>query len=154
VTRGDHAAGADVVAAVASVIRRVPEEHARGGARGELVGRSGEQVGETATPEHTKLIVGGWNAEEELVWSRGARGAAGAAIEQVRRRLQSFSPERQRCSTVKKHSTQAVVNRAEHAFGLPILLRSIWAGKTQLNAQVREKSAHGIGVILPAIVSL
>ena len=118
------------------------------------MGRSGDQVGEAATAEHAKLIVGGSNAEEELVGRRGACGAAWTAIDQVRRRLQSFSPERQRCSTVKKHSTQAVVNRAKHAFGLPILLRSIWARQTKLNAQVREESAHGIGVILPAIVSL
>jgi hypothetical protein len=61
----DDATGGDVVASVAAMISRVPDEDARTGARGELVRRRGEHVGVAATSEHPEFVVGGRHAEEE-----------------------------------------------------------------------------------------
>jgi len=55
---------------------------------------------------------------------------------------------------MKKHCTQAIVNRAKNTLGLPILLGGIGTREPELDAEVREKKAHGIGVILLAIVHL
>ena len=55
---------------------------------------------------------------------------------------------------MKKQCTQAIVNRVENTLGLPILLGGIGTRKPELDAEVREKKAHGIGVILLAIVHL
>jgi len=61
VTRGDHASCGDVIAAVAAMIRRVPNEDAERGPRLELVACGGRQVGEALTAEDAELVIG-WMA--------------------------------------------------------------------------------------------
>lgn len=92
-TRCDDAAGGDVVAPVAAVIRRVAEEDTGGRPRGELVWCGGGDVGKAPAAEHTKLVVGGRNTEKHGVRRRVACGAARAAVDEVRCRGERLCPE-------------------------------------------------------------
>lgn len=94
-SRGDNTVRCDVVATVATMIRGVVDEDTECGAVVELVVRGGCEVGEAATPEHTKLVVGRVNAEEESKRCCGAGGAACSAVEEVCRCGQCLCPERQ-----------------------------------------------------------
>ena len=75
-------------------------------------------------------------------------------VDQVGFRLERFGLERQWCCTVKKHCTQAIINCAEYALGLPVLLGGVWAREPELDAEVGQKETHGMRVILLAIVCL
>jgi hypothetical protein len=82
--RGVDAAGGEVVAAVAMVVCWVPDEGTWHGARHELVSRCCRRVGEAEGAEHTQLVVGGWDAEQELKWCLGGGGVAQSSIDEVR----------------------------------------------------------------------
>ena len=83
VTRGDDASGGGVEAAVAPVISRVADEHARRRSGGELVRRCRDQVGEAPAPEHLELVISRRNTEEEGVGGGGAGSTARAPVNQV-----------------------------------------------------------------------
>lgn len=100
VTRGDDASGGGVEAAVATVISRVPDEHARRRSGGEFVRRCRDQVGEAPAPEHLELVIRRWNTEEEGVGGGGAGCMARAPINQVHCRGQGLRLERQGSCTV------------------------------------------------------
>ena len=75
------------------MVGRISDEDALGGACGELVRRSGDHVGEAQAPEDAELVVGWCDAEQQVVRSRSARGATGAAVDQPRRRGQCLGLE-------------------------------------------------------------
>ena len=54
----------DIEALVALVIRRIAKKGTQGGARRELVGSGGGEVGVAGAPESLKLTVGGKSAME------------------------------------------------------------------------------------------
>jgi hypothetical protein len=78
--RSDHATSLRIVAAVGLVIRRVAQEHARDGAWAELVGSCCGLVGIAQAAKHTKMIIGGRCAEEELVGHDRASSLAGPPV--------------------------------------------------------------------------
>ena len=55
---------------------------------------------------------------------------------------------------MEEEGAETVVKCAKDALGTPILLRSIWAGKTKKNSTFTEKSSFGEVVELATIVSL
>jgi hypothetical protein len=57
-----------------------------------------------------------------------------AAVDEVHRCSERFSPELRRCCTVNKHSSKTIAKRTEYSLAFPILLQSIGAGQSQLNA--------------------
>ena len=112
----------DVVAAIATVVRGVADEYAERGVGVELVVHGGCEVGEAATLEHAKLVVGRFDAEEEGERCSGAGGATWPPVNEVCRRGQCLCPERQGSCTMKKHCSNTIINSAEHSLGLAILL--------------------------------
>ena len=86
VTRGDHPVRRDVVAAIATVVRGVADEYTECGAGVELVVRGSCEVREAATPEHAKLVIGRFDAEEEGERCSGAGGATWPPVNDVCRR--------------------------------------------------------------------
>jgi hypothetical protein len=55
---------------------------------------------------------------------------------------------------VNQHSSHTVVSGAQDPFRLTVLLRCVRTRETQLNAKRGEKKAHGIGIVLTAIICL
>ena len=116
--------------------------------------RGGCEVGEAATPEDTKLVVGRIDAEEEGERRGGAGGATWTPVDEVCRRGQCLSPERQRCCAMKKHCANTIVKCTKHALSLPILLRSIGTGEAELDPMFSEKKPKSSGIELLAVVCL
>jgi hypothetical protein len=83
------------------MISRVPDEDARGCARGELVRGRGDHVGVAATPEHPELVVVWRDAKEDRIRRRCGCSAARAPVDQVRGRGERLSLERQGSCTVE-----------------------------------------------------
>jgi hypothetical protein len=100
VTGDVHTSCRHVVATIPAMVAGVPEEHTRHGARSELVRRRWRDVGVAEAAEHAKLGVGGRCAEEQLVRGNSASGTAGAAVDDVGRRVQGLGPEGRRCCTM------------------------------------------------------
>ncbi|EAY97655.1 hypothetical protein OsI_19577 [Oryza sativa Indica Group] len=121
------------------MVSRVADEDARQGSRAELVRRCRDGVGVAEAAEHAKMIVRRGSAEQQLVRREGARGAAWPSVDQMRRRLQGFSPKRQRSSAVNKHCAHAVIDRPEDTFRLAILLRGIGAGEAKNSSVERQE---------------
>lgn len=92
-TRGDDAARGKVVAAVATVVRRVAEKHALDGAMIKLMARGGGGVRKTATAEHAEKSVIRCDIEEELMWGAWQTGVARFAVHEERGDTQGLGPE-------------------------------------------------------------
>jgi hypothetical protein len=55
---------------------------------------------------------------------------------------------------VNQQSSDTVISGAQDAFRLAVLLRRVGTRESQLNAERGQKKAHGIGIILTAIICL
>jgi hypothetical protein len=104
------------------MVERVADEDAWEGPRTQLVGRCCRSVGVAQAAKDAEVVVARRLAEQQLVRRRGPGGAAGAAVQQVSRRLQGFCPEGQRCYTVNKHGTHTIVNGSKNPLGFSIFV--------------------------------
>lgn len=153
-SRGDHTSRRDVVATIPVVIRRVANEDADRRAGVELVFRGGCEVGDAATPEDTKLVVGWIGAKQERERRSGACGTTRPSVDEVCCRGQRLIPERQGGCTMKKHCPNTVIKSAEHTLSLAVLLRGIGTGEPELNVVFSKEQPRGSGVKLFPIVRL
>jgi hypothetical protein len=112
------------------------------------------RLGEAATPEDTKLVVGWIGAKQERERRSGAYGATRPSVDEVCCRGQRLSLERQGGCTMKKHCLNTVIKSAEHTLSLVILLRGIGTGEPELNAVFSKEQPRGSGVKLYPIVHL
>ena len=94
--RREDTARDGIEAAIAAMVSRVAEEHARNGAVVELVARRGCKVGKTQAPEHTEQREIRLNAEQEGVRGSGGGRAAGPAIEEVGGGVEGLYPKYRR----------------------------------------------------------
>ena len=152
VPRCVDATGDDVVAAIAAVIAGVAEEDASHRAGTELVRRHGRGFGVAETAENAEFIIARGNTKKQMVRRDLPGGATGTPVDEVRRRVQSFSPKGEGSCTVKKQSTYTVVNGAQNPLGLAVLLGSVWTGEAERRALNREEGAQGNVVIFSAVV--
>jgi hypothetical protein len=83
----------EVKAAVALVVRGVPEKHTEGGTGGELVRSSGSGVRVASTPEDTKVVIARRGTEECLVRSGGRARSGRETVEEVGRGVEALGPE-------------------------------------------------------------
>lgn len=83
------------------------------------------RLGEAATPEDTKLVVGWIGAKQERERRSGACGATRPSVDEVCCCGQRLSPERQGGCTMKKHCPNTVIKSAEHTLSLAVLLRGM-----------------------------
>ena len=153
VPRCVDATGDDVVAAIAAVIAGVAEEDASHRVGTELVSRRGRGVGVVETAENAEFIIARGNTKKQMVRRDLPGGATGTPVDEVRRRVQSFSPKGEGSCTVKKQSTYTVVNGAQNPLCLAILLGSVWTGEAERRALSRE-GVQGNVVIFSAVVGL
>jgi hypothetical protein len=154
VPRRDDASCDQIEAPIAPVVRRIAEEDASCGAWTELVRRRGTEVGVAEASENAKLIVSWRCAQEEVMGRQVAGGATGATVQQERRRVQGLRPVRRRSCTLNQQGSQTIVNRAQHAFRLAVLLGRIRAREAEGDAVVGEEGARGSRVEFAAVVSL
>jgi len=108
--RGDDSSRRDLVAAIATVIRRIADEDAWRRTRGEFVTRRGDGVGEAAVAKNAKRVVGRRCTEQQFVRCRGSGGSARTAVDQVCRRGERLGPKLQGSCTVNQQSSQTIVN--------------------------------------------
>ena len=146
--------GDNIVAAIAAVIAGVAEEDASHRAGTELVRRHGRGFGVAETAENAEFIIARWNAKKQMVRRDLPGGATGTPVDEVRRRVQSFSPKGEGSCTMKKQSTYTVVNGAQNPLGLAVLLGSVWTGEAERRALNREEGAQGNVVKFSAVVRL
>jgi len=81
------------------------------------------------------MVVGGRCAEEQLKGSRGAASPAWPSIQQVCGGGQGLDPERLGHACMKE-GAHTIVERPNDALGLPVLGRSVWAGKPERDAMI------------------
>jgi hypothetical protein len=79
--RQNYLARDGVVAAIAFVLSRVPQEDAHDGARAELVGGSSGGVRIAEASEHSEPVILWWCTEKELVRSEGRALPTGTPVE-------------------------------------------------------------------------
>lgn len=127
VSRGDHAASLQIIAAVTLVIRWVAQEHACDGAWAELVGCGGGLIWIAQATEDAKMVIGGRRAEEEFVWCDRAGSPARSSIKEIGRHGEHLHPERGRRVRVKEHGANAIVQGTQCALCLAVLCRGIRA---------------------------
>ena len=136
------------------MIRWIAQEHARDGAWVELVGGGGRLIGITHATEDTEMVVGGWRAEEKLMWSDSTSSLAWAPIKEIGRSGEGLRPECGRRVRVNEHGMNTVVESTQCALRLAVLRRSIWAREAEHNAIVLEVFSEGKIIKLAAFVSL
>jgi hypothetical protein len=90
--RDEDPARGEVKAAVALVVRGVPEKHTEGGTRCELVRSSGSGVRVASTPEDTEVVIARRGTEECLV-SGGRARSRRETVEEVGRGVEGLGPE-------------------------------------------------------------
>jgi hypothetical protein len=144
--RDDEPARGEVKAAVALVVRGVPEKHTEGGTGCKLVRSSGSGVRVASTPEDTEVVIARRGTEEGLVRSGGRAHSRRETVEEVGRGVEGLSPEMCREVCLEKKSADGVVGRADHALSLAVLGGGIRARHSQLHP-VGEKEVTGGGVI-------
>lgn len=77
----DDTSRGEVVAAVATMTRRIAEEDAGSGARTEFVGCHGAEVGVAKAPQDPKHVVAWRYTKEKLMWRHNTGSAARPLIQ-------------------------------------------------------------------------
>lgn len=114
----------------------------------------GQDVGVAETPEDAEIGKGGWVAEKKMVGGKITTGTTRAHVEKARGRGEGLCPEPWRGAGVKRQSADAVVERAEHALGAPVLLRRVRASEAQDGAVRGEQRVDALVVKFPAVICL
>ena len=101
-TRNNGLVGGKVKTPVSLMVIRVLEEDTGGGARCKLVGTSGGQVRITSTPEDTKVLIRGHNAEQGEVRSRVLKCLGGEDVAKVGGSVKGLDPVGGRNTSLKE----------------------------------------------------
>jgi hypothetical protein len=115
---------------------------------------SGGGVGETRTPEDTKVIVARRGAKEGVVRSGSWTGSGGETVEQVGGSVKTLRPEASRKRSLEQKGAHDIVSGANHAFRLAVLRGSVGTGHAQLDTARKEERAGGGIIKLTPVVTL
>lgn len=126
-SRDENAVSGAIETAIPLVFRGLAEENARGRARGELMRRSGCDVGIAEAPKHSKRRVVRVCTMEEEEGGLIITGATGTAIEEKRGRAEGLGPVHIRHGGVGEERADRVVQGAEDTLGSPVLRRYVGA---------------------------
>ena len=99
------------------------------------------------------MVVGGWRAEEKLMWCDSVGSLACAPVKEIGRSGEGLRPECGRRIRVNEHGTNTVVDSTQCALCLAVLRRSIRAREVERNAVVLV-FPEGKIIKLAAVVSL
>jgi hypothetical protein len=122
----DYFTGGDVIAAISTMLGRIAEEHTRRGARPKLVKGRGGDIGITEATKDPESVVWRRTTMETRERNRRTDGLTWSAIEKKRGRGQSFSPKRLGETGMKHKRAHRVIDGANRALSLAVLLRGIW----------------------------
>lgn len=143
-----------VEAAVAAMICRVVKKNAPAWWGTELGGHRGADVGVAEACVDKKLVVAGWCAKEDFMWCHLACGATQTSIDLERYRVQGLSPKGCMCCAVNQQSSQTIINRAQNAFHLAVLLRCIRAGEAAGDVVGGKDGTQRMRVVFAVIIYL
>ena len=90
------------------------------------MGRCGGHVGVASAPKNFEMVIGGLGGIEVGIGCREGEGFCGESVDKVCGSVKSLNPINRRETSLEQKGTQNIINGAKRAFGLSILLRSIW----------------------------
>jgi hypothetical protein len=102
VTRDEDSVGGEVKTPISLMIGRVTEEDTTSGARGELMRSSGSEIGIASTPEDTKMVVRGMDAEESEVRGGVGNRLGGETVEEIGGSAEGLNPVRSGKGSLEK----------------------------------------------------
>lgn len=143
-----------IVALVALLVEWVAQEYAASRTRRKFVWSSGCDVGVAKAAKHTEVSIIRRCAEEELEGGAVLARSTRASIEKICGRGKCIWPKRWRKGGLEHESAKPVVERAQDAFGTPILLGSIGASQAQVNAMLSKERTRCRVIKLLPVVSL
>jgi hypothetical protein len=152
-TRNEDPTRGEIKAAIALMVRGVPEKHTEGGPGCKFLRSSSSSVRVASTPEDTKMVIARRGTEECLVRSGGRVRSGRETIEEVGRGVEALGPEACRKVRLEK-SADGVVGRTDHALSVAVLGGGIRARHPQLHPVGEKKNAGGGVIELPTIVTL
>lgn len=118
-------ASGEVETTETSVLGRIPDEDAWGGAR--LKFMSGVKARKTEAAKYKKMVIGQVMTIKALVRGVIGDGHGWENIEEMGSNVKGFSPKGGWKMRVEKKCAHHIINGVVHAFGATILLRGMWA---------------------------
>ena len=115
---------------------------------------SGGDARITETPKNTKIIIGRWAIEEEMMWCKVPTSTTRTNVDEEGGGGEGVRPKPGRDISVEEKSAHTIIEGAKDPLGTTILLRDIWAGETKNRVVCGEEGANPDVVELLPVVSL
>jgi hypothetical protein len=128
-----------IIAAISLGVSRIADEHTRKGARGELMRSSGGCTGVAAATKDAEVVIGRWCAEEKVVWCILPVGATRPNVNEKSGGGEGIRPKAWWNVGMEQEGADAIVEGAEDAFSMAVLLRSVGTRETEDSAMSSEE---------------
>jgi hypothetical protein len=121
----DHAASAEVKAAVPFVFTWIANENSRRRPWLKFVVGGGVHIGITEASKGSKMGIRGVLLKEKVVWGGMSNDSRWSYIEEKISGMKSLDPKLWGKFGLDKKSANDIIGGSEHALGLPVLRRSV-----------------------------